>query len=300
MGNYRKTGYHASTPTGWNRNATDLVGDYVGIELELDNNEDSALILNALPDTDTPSLRPVAEQDGSLSIQGGVEIVFPPLKVGQLLSSRGYFRRAINALNADANVDFDEDCGMHININTNGEDDTVLKLWVALYNHLPADVLAKVGGRGLNGYCQQWYDEDEDCYFDDDYDEECECDDCTYNRERRENTNEVTKVWESSWDSHHSVVGVRNKRLEFRFPAATTNMDNITRAVSFIYYTRGFIRACVRRKYLTIESTLEETFGSPKDILGELVEYIRKQPVSTKRTLVLEVIDARKRRRKAA
>lgn len=98
-------------------------------------------------------------------------------------------------------------------------------------------------------------------------------------------------ILDVSQEEHEVICGDRGSRFEFRFPAATTSFDVITRNVAFIYYARDFINAKIS-KGLMMGTELEDTFGTSESIGQELIAYIRKQRPSRKRDLVLGAIDA--------
>lgn len=157
MGNYNKTSWHArdSFGPGMPRYNHELVGDYVGIELELDLGSAGSYrsILDAIPNPPEGEAGPLTETDGSLSDSGGVEIIFPPIPVSTFSRRGSFFKNAINSLQREVGAHAErENCGMHINVNVADWDQNLKDLTLLLFHYLPPELIGKVGGRVPTAY----------------------------------------------------------------------------------------------------------------------------------------------------
>lgn len=150
MGNYTRNGYHSGHP-GWRNHGT-LEGRFIGIEFEVEAHGGSySRICELLPDFDDP--RPLVERDGSLSDSSGCEIIFPPLSLASLRSKNNMFHESVRALSGHTR--HTTNTGMHMNINCRTWNTRKIGLFIALVHNLPRASLEILGGRRLNGYCEQ-------------------------------------------------------------------------------------------------------------------------------------------------
>lgn len=202
---------HRQTAEHWRR-ATNLEGKYIGVELEMESQTGlSGDIIRAMPkhftekDGDAPHL----EHDGSLDDEAGIEIIFPPLRPWMLRDPTSYFYRAVDALDNWGKVHIHRECGMHMNVNCNGWSPYKKGLFVGTIHKMPYDKLTTIGGRLTNGFCSR---------------------------------DSEGKTWEyystQPSDCHGYAVEHKSngKRLECRFPKATTNLDEIARLTFFLEY----------------------------------------------------------------
>jgi hypothetical protein len=229
------------------RRANDLQGKYIGVELELEaaNSKSYQFILQAMPEhdehNDGPS--PEVEQDGSIDDYSGIEIIFPPVRPHNLRSKAGYFRRAVEALDASGVVACSEACGMHMNVNTNGWVVGKMAIFSAMINcAMPQKVLEKMGGRKLNDYCSQY----------------------------REEWRRVHQYSHTPGDSHDWACEQKGSRMECRFPAATTNMDDIIRISYFLEYLEEFAEAHGGTEW-------KDTFKSYKGMYTAFLQWLNEQ-----------------------
>lgn len=212
MGDYTRGMYHGNMPT-WRNGRNQEAGQLVGFELEIENPNGYLSTLEALPDN--TRRKPIAEQDGSLNHRLGVEIVFPPYKYSAIKRKGAFFERAMSALE-EAGCHAGLNCGLHMNINTNGWGEELRKIFTAVVNSFSAEQLANVGGRRLNGFCQQVLDQ-------------------------------IDVTYTGSRNSHHCLVSVRDNRLELRFPAATTDMRRYKTLVDFVDLVEKYSRTLIGR-----------------------------------------------------
>lgn len=296
MGNYTRGSYHRGR-AAWTRNPRSLVGDYVGIELEVDHTLGSyRTTLAALPEPRGKRralLRPITEMDMSLSSNGGVEIVFPPIPAKTILNDKTYFRRAITTMKEEMpEYTGPRNAGMHISINRNSMNPTVVDLLVLAFHHLPKEFIESIGGRELTNYCRQIpgglnrYDWSR-------------IDNTGQPKIIEKRLGDTRTIIESSVHNHGSLVNVSGSRIELRYPASTLNMDQITRNIAFVYYVRDYLWQQVYRGKLDRKETQTETFGTPEELKEKVIKYIQTRRKSKKRDLVLEVIDASNNRSSA-
>lgn len=234
MGNYTRTGYHSRHPS-W-RDSRDLVGNFIGIELEClaegvcessdwcdcgccdeddapENWDPQAYrkILEAVPDF-PEAIAPLMETDGSLPNTHGVEIIFPPVSYTQLKSRRSVVARTMQSLRSVVSDSFDTDewqVGMHLNVNTNGWTQWQVAAFMATIDYLDKEKLEALGGRELNGYCGKAH---------------------------------CTELLDYLHQSDHSyTVECRDKRVELRFPGTTTDHNRVRALVDFIYTVQKFV-----------------------------------------------------------
>lgn len=223
MGNYVRRAYHSQRPA-W-RNSTNLQGKYVGIEFECVSATRSYRdILNALPDFKF-NRGPLAETDGSLPSQRGVELVFPPVSYRQIKSSKSVFAKALKALEGKISTRATSP-GMHVNINTSGWSDIKIMLFCATVHNIPRDSLVYLGGRQLNGYCRL----------------------IPGNR------------LQSYGYGYHTVASVKAGRIELRFPRPTTDHERIKRIVEFADVVERFITKAPPSKYTNSTGTIYADF----------------------------------------
>ena len=208
MGNYTRGYYHSSTPE-W-RNRFQKTGAYVGIELELEVNNGYRALLNRLPNFRN-GRSPLTEEDGSLSDRAGIELVFPPVQLKNVLRKGSVFSQSLDTID-EVGTSNHERVGMHMNVNTSGWTFLKRTMFVLVVHHMERAQLERLGGRELNTYCAQFigsniYDLDDLDYF----------------------YAEVT-------DAHSYAAEVKNNRIELRFPASTTDKTRIKYLLSFIQH----------------------------------------------------------------
>lgn len=250
MGNYVRRAYHSQRPA-W-RDSTNLRGKYVGIEFECVSATQSYQdILNALPDFKF-NRGPLAETDGSLPTNRGVELIFPPVSYRQIKNSKSVFAKALKALEGKIST-HSTSPGMHVNINTSGWSNTKIMLFCATVHNVPRDSLVYLGGRQLNGYCSL----------------------IPGNR------------LQSYGYGYHTVASVKAGRIELRFPRPTTDHERIKHIVEFADVVERFITKAPPSKYTNSTGTIYADFikyasktKKGKKVLGYLNEQI-KEKIST-------------------
>lgn len=262
MGNYTRD--YARSNAIPNRNAHNLQGEYYGIELELNHPVGYQHLLRAMPDTKNRNIRPATEEDGSLDMRRGVEIVFPPLKASQINSPLSFFTKTIKALDAEGH-NSSTGYGMHVNVNTSDWTPLEIAKMVTFFNMFPAARLANLGGRALNRWCQQYL---------------------------------ITAPWagaitvsglvRSCFGSHGYVVSPRTGRLELRFPRATTDIYRIQSVVLFAQLARKYLSTV---NNIALTTTCLQAFPNSTELEESFIEFIRSQPKSKKITRLLEFLD---------
>lgn len=204
-----KGSYHGRANESWRRSRT-LLGKAIGVELEVEADDDYADLLNALPehDRDVDGPQPHFESDGSLSYETGVEIVFPPYSPRSIRDGSAYLMRAASALESCGRLNISSNCGMHMNVNTNGWTPHKLAVFLGVIHNMPAVRLEALGGRRLNDYC------------------------------RRMPSRRLTDYRNSPGDSHGYAAEHKHGggRVELRFPGATVDLTVIARLAAFIDY----------------------------------------------------------------
>ena len=223
MGNYVRREYHSQRPA-W-RNSTNLRGKYVGIEFECVSATQSYRdILNALPDFKF-NRGPLAEQDGSLPTNRGVELIFPPVSYRQIKSSKSVFAKALKALEGKISTCATSP-GMHININTAGWSYDKVCLFSAVVHNTPYNTLVKLGGRSLNSYCRQ-------------------------------SPNLQLNFYDNRY---HSVASAKNGRMELRFPKPTTDHEKLKWILEYVEVVERFASKAAPRKYWSTTSAIYADF----------------------------------------
>lgn len=202
---------------GWRR-AHDLYGKFIGVELELEADGPYRNIIDAMPehcdarDGQAPDL----ESDGSLDEYSGIEIIFPPVPPSALRDCNSYFYRAVDAIHKAAVVgNINNNCGMHMNINRNGWNQVKAAIFSAMINTMPHKQLVRLGGRGLNRWCQQYRDIHFNC---------------------------LLQYAFKAPDDHHYACEAKfgDTRFECRFPAATTDLNKIAQLSYFFEFLEDF------------------------------------------------------------
>lgn len=206
MAGYQRRSYHSHSPQ-W-RNSRALKGSYVGIELELEAEQEERTggyrqLLNLLPDIKSKG-RPLVEADGSLSYTRGVELIFPPLRPASIKRANSSIKRVMKSLEG-ATLSPRATVGMHLNINTSEWSPHRILHATAAVMSLGGRFLAALGGRTLNRYCR--------------------LQPCGHGRE----------LWSYCYNTHHAAVSIRDGRLELRFPKSTTDTDRLDRLLDFIH-----------------------------------------------------------------
>lgn len=153
MGDYQYKGRHSDP--GWDRRQR-LVGNHVGVELEIQHRRGRNRVLQLIPDPPKGTPRPSTERDGSLHENNGVEIVFPPLTYKRAKHPQGFFAKTLKALATEADDVYFDRCGMHININTADWNRDHVRMFCAIISWVPPQWLTNIGGRRLNPYCEQY------------------------------------------------------------------------------------------------------------------------------------------------
>lgn len=203
------------------RESTDLVGKFIGIELELELTseewENGAImsdVLAQLPDKDNDDEEwPDLELDGSLE-NDGVEIIFPPVPVENLLSGKSYAYKVFKALDGIKELAREGepgDRGLHVNVNTNRWPEKSRALFCAVVNNLSDTTLKKFGGRFPSyHYC-------------------------------RRNTNVNVRNYYREEDAHVHLVEQKEGRLELRFPSSNLSPEGFIRLIHFVDYLTDFV-----------------------------------------------------------
>lgn len=244
MGNYTRREYHTR---GFRyRNVTGRAEPLIGVELEVEHQHGYHHVLEALPDTRNPALRPSTETDGSLNYSTGVEIVFPPMTPAQLNNGNSFIRRSFKALE-QAGVESDPAyCGMHVNINTHGWDARTRHAYIAMFFVMDKDLIRAIGGRYETEYCEQYAEWG--------------------------NRRNISDLAAYASNNHSVVVSARMGRVELRFPASTTRMENLQRVVAFSNFVKEYVE--------TISAVSRRTGTIPITYLP-VVEWPTNEPVVT-------------------
>lgn len=214
MGNYSRQGYHESRNARW-RNNFNKQGAYVGVELELEVTGGYNRLLSLLPNFRN-NRAPLMEVDGSLTDAGGIELVFPPIQLRNLLRKGSVFTQCLDKAE-EVGVRTGRNVGMHLNVNTSGWSFLKETMFVLVVHHMPQQLLERLGGRRLTSYCEQYtlcsqhYDEDD-----------------------------LDGVREEMTDMHSYAAEFKNHRIELRFPNSTTDKVRIKHLMSFIQHLSSF------------------------------------------------------------
>lgn len=150
MGNFTRKVYHSRQ-----RTHDALSGRHAGIELEINHNRGYNRLLELLPDTPPGQDTVDVEMDGSLPLTTGAEIIFPPIKYGEVKRDTSYIAKAFKSLGDGGAGAPTTRFGMHININTREWSRRQMQLFVAVINSINPLWLQHVGGRALTAYCLQ-------------------------------------------------------------------------------------------------------------------------------------------------
>lgn len=202
MGHYERDDYHTSHPE-WRDNFK-AKGKYIGVELECVSNTGAYQDLLDLIPKFAFGRGPIAEEDGSLPYDSGVELIFPPVSYKQLKSSKSAFAKTLAAIEGVSRKDNSRtSVGMHLNVNTEGWSQNKKLLFIATVHNLKKEALERIGGRKLTSYC---YQTDDACTLDDFYEME----------------------------EHSTAAEWLNNRVELRFPGTTTDHQRIKELVAFI------------------------------------------------------------------
>lgn len=246
MGNYTRREYHAR---GFRyRNVTGRAEPLIGVELEVEHQHGYHRVLEALPDTANPALRPSTECDGSLNYSRGVEIVFPPMTPSQLNNGNSFIRRSFKALEQAGVNSEPERCGMHVNINTHGWDARTRHAYIAMFFVMDKDLIRAIGGRDETEYCEQ-YVEYHGRYY-------------------------IADLAAYASNNHSTVVSARNGRVELRFPASTTRMEDLQRVVAFSNFVKEYVE--------TVSAVSRTTGRIPLTCLPS-VEWPTVEPIAVDR-----------------
>lgn len=202
MGHYVRDDYHTLHPE-W-RNNFRAKGKYIGVELECVSNTGVYEDLLSLIPKFAFGRGPIAEEDGSLPYESGVELIFPPVSYRQLKSSKSAFAKTLAAIEGVAKKGTTGvSVGMHLNVNTEGWSQSKKLLFIATVHNLKKEALERIGGRKLTSYCYQ--------------------------------IDDVTTLEEFLYnDSHCTAAEWLANRVELRFPGTTTDHQRIKELVSFI------------------------------------------------------------------
>jgi hypothetical protein len=198
------------------RRSEGLVGKFLGVEFEVESaSGDFMDIINALPvhDDELDGEAPHLEDDGSLDDDSGLEIIFPPVRPSVLRDPLSYFCRSISAIKENGLDGISYKCGMHINVNTNKWSSSKLAVFVSMIHHMPKAKLEAIGGRRLNGYCNQ------------------------------DRVGRTVKYYaDAPSDMHAYAVEHKHggQRLECRFPGATTDLTKIALVSYFVELLEDF------------------------------------------------------------
>jgi Putative amidoligase enzyme len=221
-----RIGHYHSTQASW-RQAV-LRGDWVGVELEVRNEQGNQVAANSLDAVNFGSYEPpIAEYDGSLSRLHGVEIICPPLPVEEVLAGDGYIARMMQALRDAGTHEGGIGYGMHVNFNVAD--------WPFLLRHVVAYALSArrvdtvaVGRRALNHACNGRpammlvRRVDREGAF-------------------RQLVSDTSKYQPARMRTS-SDSGEEPQILEFRAPASTLVHDNLAGCVNYVYDTADAIR----------------------------------------------------------
>ena len=212
---FTKREAHGRVKPAWRQASNKPEGRMIGIEFEVEHRGGFQRILDALPEPKEEKNRPVTESDGSLD-HSGVEIVFPPYKnmaLKQTDPKRSYFAKAMKALE-DAGVHVSTNCGMHMNINTTGWEDSTRRSFMVFMHYMPPTWMTRIGGRGPNGYCTQY---------------------------------RAYVTWNNALQhtEHVTAAGVRPNRIEVRWPKPTTDMVRIKNLTNFFELVEDYCKARV-------------------------------------------------------
>lgn len=243
---------HGSVRPTWRTNNNEAPPRRIGVEFEIENPLGYKAILDSIPDTDDPAEQPVTERDGSLLDGMGVEIVFPPFKHSQLWSPASFFGRTLTALE-EAGAESNVRCGMHMNVSTAGWSDDTKRSFLFFLNHISPIYLRAIGGRALNGYCNQ------------------------------------QKVsWQDSiyLTDHCICAGLRPNRIEVRFPQATMDHGKMRVIVDFLDLLQDWAtvpdvhRACAEMK------------NRPDELLASFTTFLRNHKRKPRKAArILEVFN---------
>lgn len=200
---------HGSVQPAWRKESNKPEGRMMGIEFEIEHPDGFDRILEALPEPRDPKNTPVTERDGSLNDHCGVEIVFPPYKYAAFKSGTSFFARAMKALE-EAGVESTVNCGMHMNINTTGWTADQRTAFVFFLHRFPRACIERIGGRTLNGYCNQYP--------------------------------ELTFTAAATHTQHVTLAGLRPNRIEVRFPKATTDLNRVKNLTNFFELLEDYVK----------------------------------------------------------
>lgn len=233
--------YHEQRPE-W-RTGLRLSGEWVGLELEVMCLDGRRAAANALDSVDFGLFPPpIAERDGSLSSEYGVEIVCPPLPLEEVLRDDGYIARMMQQLQL-ANVDEGTNgYGMHINFNVADWGDTVAETVTYLLS-CDRQATEAAGGRRLTSACNgtvSFY---------------------------RQDVDEAPRLYASKYvparlrTLDYTDAGEEVSPpdiLEFRAPASTLVHGNLRRAIEYVFAIKNRVQQQPAKWYAAclLDSTL--------------------------------------------
>lgn len=233
--------YHEQRPE-W-RTGLRLSGEWVGLELEVMCLDGRRAAANALDSVDFGAFPPpIAERDGSLSSEYGVEIVCPPLPLEEVLRDDGYIARMMQQLQL-ANVDEGTNgYGMHINFNVADWGDTVAETVTYLLS-CDRQATEAAGGRLLTSACNgnvSFYRQDVD-----------EAPRLYANKYVPARLRTLDYTDEGEEASPPDI-------LEFRAPASTLVHGNLRRAIEYVFAIKNRVQQQPAKWYAAclLDSTL--------------------------------------------
>ena len=209
--------YHESPQNPDWRYGGDLGGRHIGIELELQHEAGYGRIIKAIPEPRGKDIHPLFEEDGTLSYDGGLEIIFPPVPSEAYNKAGCHVVRSLKALNKLEGLAMPDHAGLHINVNTNGWSDRKRGIFTLCIHSTPPDILKQLGGRRLNDYCGSQY-----------YELECRDEDkIRVDLEDHAAWPQSEHEWAMEWRAN-------GKSAEIRFPKATTDIEQLKLLLSYV------------------------------------------------------------------
>lgn len=215
--------YHGSA-VSW-RSRKDLEGNFVGLELETENENGGAATDNAIVNSGVAFKGdpPICETDASLDGYKGVEVICPPVSLSSIHKTGGFVDKILEVLvESGATVDPPRNYGMHMNINIKGwpYHFAVLTTFVLrCLRSVATDLGKRTGEAGSAGNeTEYWSPRNKVLVHENTFD--------VYNNSK----------YSPAWIRHNNP-----NVMEVRYPRAILTGEHIRRNVSFVYSIYNFL-----------------------------------------------------------
>jgi hypothetical protein len=231
-----KIGQYHHSETTWRNTATARKGVLIGVELEVHNRDGRQLAADALDEVDFGEYpAPVAERDGSLDEELGVEIILPPLPLQEVQLPDGYVVKVMKALKNSGCTDSDrgklDGYGMHVNINLadwEPKEKLLVQHLLNLFDGYGEQVGRRRGGHG--GYHPKMF-----YYLEGN---------ATFRLGTYFGDRHCAAYIRSAGRSVPAGVGDGNV-MEVRLPKTTLEIEHLHQVIDYVFALRNWVRAAI-------------------------------------------------------